>query len=107
MKKNFFFLLFVGSFFSLTPDLYAQDEPLQPEPYWVIESNIKTPKKSIVYFYSAGHELMYKENVECRKLKVGNKKTVKRLNAALHEVSLAWQNEKRVKDNEQIIAKRF
>lgn len=74
MKKSFFSLLLVSFFLFLVSDLCAQDQQFQPEPYWVIESNLKTPKKSIVYFYTAGHVLMYKENVDGRKLNAGNKK---------------------------------
>ena len=107
MKKNFLLLLLVSSFLFPVLGVSAQEPLVQPQPYWNIESNLKTPKQSVVYFYTASHELMYKENVSGRKLNAGNKKTVKQLNAALSEVVLAWQSEKRIKENEQIIAKRL
>lgn len=93
------FLVFsIGQAQEVTP-------PLQP--YWVIESNVKTPKQSTVYFYTARHELMYKERVEGKKLNVNRRKIVKRLNEALNETVIAWQKEKAVKENEYILAKRL
>ncbi len=107
MKKIFLPLLFV-SFLQLSfASVCCQQLPPNPEPYWIIESNLKTPEKSIVYFYTASHVLMYKESVEGRKLNVNKRKTVKQLNAALTDVLVAWQKDKKAKQNEQIIARRF
>ncbi len=107
MKKSFFALLFACFLQFFVAAVHAQSLSQNPEPYWVIEGNVKTPKKSIVYFYTASHVLMYKENVEGRELKVNKRKTVKQLNAALNDVLVAWQKDKTAKQNEQIIAKRF
>ncbi len=106
MKKNFYLLLVLCFTISVSK-LYAQQPPLQLQPYWNIESNVKTPKSSTVYFYTAHHELMYSENINSRNLNVGNRKTVKELNAALKEVVLAWQSERYIKENQQIVAKRL
>ena len=102
--KKFILMLICGFAFSVS-HLCAQEPTVQP--YWNIENNIKSPKQSIVYFYSASHELMYKENIENRKLNVGNKKTLRLLNAALNEVLISWQTVKGIKENEQIIAQKL
>jgi hypothetical protein len=85
----------------------AQDVKPSCNPYWVVEGNVKTPKQSTVYFYSADHQLMYKEQVEGRKLNIRRKKVVQQLNEALKETAVVWSTEKQVKENEQILAKRF
>lgn len=107
MKHIIFSLVLVAlsllSFFVAT----AQDIKPTCEPYWVVEGNVKTPKQSTVYFYAADHQLMYKEQVEGRKLNIRRKKVVKQLNEALKEAAIVWNNEKMVKENEQTLAKRF
>lgn len=104
MKRKFLLLIICCSVF-FASDTFAQQSPLQA--YWNIEDNVNVKKQYTVYFYSAAHELMYKENIAGRKLKVGNNKTVRQLNAALDEVLLAWRIEKRIQENQQIIAKRL
>jgi hypothetical protein len=107
MKQLLFSLIL--TFLSVIAFSVAQaQETTQPlQPYWVIESNVNTPRQSTVYFYTARHELMYKEQVEGKKLNVNRRKIVKRLNEALNETVIAWQKEKAVKVNEYILAKRL
>lgn len=53
--------------------------------YWVVETNKKTPKDAIVYFYSNNHVLVYKEEIKNQKLKMNRSKTLLRFKAALEE----------------------
>ena len=71
MKKQLFVTLFLGLI--LHTALFAQDkardtpEWVSDKGWWVVESNIHTPKKHIVYFYNNDGVLVYKEK---HKLKV-------------------------------------
>lgn len=79
----------------------AQDEATVGQPrfpkwisekgYWVIESNIKTPKSSIVRFYTNDRHLIYTEKVEGVKLNVKKKKTLMNLKNVLEKVVYAWE----------------
>lgn len=104
MKKKFLLLIICCSAF-FASDSFAQQPLLKA--YWNIEDNVKVKKQFTVYFYTAAHELMYKEDIVGRRPKVGRNKTARQLNAALNEVLLAWQIENRIQENQQIIAKRF
>jgi hypothetical protein len=63
------------------------------EGYWVVESNIKTPKTATVWFYTPENILVDKKSFEGKKLKVTKPKTVKQLNAVLHQCIIAWNND--------------
>ena len=63
------------------------------EGYWVVKSNIQTPKTATVWFYTPENILVYKKSFDGRKLKVTRQKTVKQLNAVLHECITAWNND--------------
>jgi hypothetical protein len=85
----------------------ASAQEIKPQPYWVIEDNIKIPKLSTVYFYTADHNLMYKEVVQGKKINVNRRKVVKQLNATLQELQVAWGKELKPKTDEQLVAKRL
>ena len=106
MKKSFLFIQIAIAIFFCSA---ASAQTLKPafEPYWQIESNLKTPKHAVVFFYSANHELMYKETIDGKRLNVNRPKIRRMLNEVLNEVATAWQQERRVKENEFFVAKRF
>lgn len=58
--------------------------------YWVIKSNIKTPKESTIYFYNNEHNLVYQEEINDRKLKL-RKKTLMKLKTALEEAVASYE----------------
>ena len=92
----------------------AQDDANfgQPQPpkwvsekgYWVIESNIKTPKSSIVRFYTNDHNLVYTEKVEGVKVNVQKKKTLMNLKSVLEKVVYTWEKNGEVKDTGELVA---
>ena len=90
-------------------DAAAQKVPLAKvnKGFWVLESNIKTPETTIAYFYNKDHILVYKERIEGVKLNLGKRKTRKQLNAVLHQSLAAWENEKVLKQNSQLLASRL
>jgi hypothetical protein len=75
---------------------FAQDRkrPGMPEEgYWVIESNIKSPRQCTVYCYTNEHLLIYKEGFTGKKLNPAHPRVVRRMNALLHQAVLAWRND--------------
>ena len=56
-----------------------------------MESNKKTPKDAIVYFYNNENQLVYKEEVRNKKLKLNRKKTLLHLKSALEEAVLGYE----------------
>ncbi len=53
---------------------------------WVVESNVKTPKNSIVKFYNASQELVYQEAVNGKKIKIERAKVREGLNQILKQI---------------------
>jgi hypothetical protein len=72
----------------------------------VIESNVKTPKQSVIYFYNNLNQVLYKETVMGKKLKVNRPRVNRRLNAVLEQSLMAWQNNRQMKDEQQLVVKR-
>ena len=97
MKHKIFAAIITAFSFLLTVTAHAQtDEPQQEIPkwvsskgYWVVQSNKKTPKEAVVYFYNNDNLLVYKEEIRNQKLKINRKKTLLRLKAALEEAIIA------------------
>ena len=91
MKKSIFTILLIAT---LGVVAKAQIPTTVPSTFanWVIESNIKTPKKATVKFYNCRQELMYQEEIVGLKLKVNNKKVVKKLNAILNQLVAEGNN---------------
>jgi hypothetical protein len=72
--------------------------------FWVVESNIRSPKNSVVYFYNEDKKLVYKESVTGRRININRKKTRKQLNTVLEQSLLSWEREKTMKENQQWLA---
>ena len=89
MKRIFPLLASALLFCFFTAPIQAQTAGRKPwvsdKGYWVVESNKKTPKDAIVYFYNNDHLLVYKEEIKNQKLKLTKTKTLLRLKAALEE----------------------
>ena len=88
MKHYIFSLFFVIGALLFTTVTKAQSAPKPPKwmshkGYWVIESNIKTPKKATVYFYNNNHKLVHKENIDGKRLNTNRRAVCKRLEAIL------------------------
>jgi len=74
--------------------------------FWVIESNVKTPKQSTVLFYNNQQDLVYKETVAGKKLNIRKDKVCRQLNNVLQQSIVAWTKDQVVKENQQWIVKR-
>ncbi len=60
-----------------------QKSYMPSEGFWVVESNVKTPKQSTIYFYNNAKVLIYKESLTGRRINIGHKRTVQKLNDVL------------------------
>lgn len=107
MKKIKQFVL-LAAFVTITSLAFAQNEHsakkdktpawVAQKGFWVIETNVKTPKTSVVHFYTNENQLVYSEKVEGRKLKVKRKKTLVQLKNALDKVMYTWEQNGEVKE---------
>lgn len=105
--KSFLILFLAGisSFFCLSADAQTHEPQeeifydatkaetpkwVSEKGYWVIKSNKKTPKESIIYFYNNEHNLVYQEEIKDRKLKL-RKKTLMKLKTALEEAVASYE----------------
>lgn len=90
-------LLLAGAGFTAT----AQEEETVSAPrttprwvsakgYWIVESNIRDPRHSLVYFYTNDDILVHKETIDGVKLSVKRDRTKMKLKKALEIVVNAW-----------------
>lgn len=68
--------------------------------FWVVESNIHQPRKSIIYFYNNKKELVYKELITDEKFKLHKRKTLIRIKNTLETVLIAWDKGQPISENE-------
>lgn len=85
---------------------YRPDLPkwISDKGYWVVESNLKTPKSAIIYFYNNSNTLIYKEQVEGVKLDLDRRRVLKRLKNVLEQAVTAWEKQPVVKENQMLVA---
>ena len=104
--KSFFSLLLIVLFATAAQ---AQKTPkwVAEKGYWVLESNIKTPKSTTVYFYNDEGTMIYKEKVEGIRLNISRRKTQKELNLVLTQSLAAWEREMVAKENQHLLASRL
>jgi hypothetical protein len=62
--------------------------------YWVVESNINSPKDHIIRFYNTENILVYKETLAGIKLNAQKKKVKMKLKRILESSVKAWEKKK-------------
>jgi hypothetical protein len=75
--------------------------------WWVVESNIHSPKQHIVYFYNNDGVLVYKEKLEGIRLKPQKEATKMQLKEVLEALVLAWEKQHVLKENESLVVNRL
>lgn len=87
----------------------AQNKP-RPVPefasskgWWMIESNIHSPKQHIVYFYNNDGVMVYKEKLEDVRLNPEKRKIKMQLKQVLETTVLAWEKEHKVMDDGALV----
>lgn len=68
--------------------------------YWIVESNIHTPRQYTIRFYNNDQVLVYKEKVQGQTLKLSRKKVKMNLKKVLETAILAWEKQPQLKENE-------
>ena len=71
--------------------------------YWVVESNIQSPKTNIIYIYNDNDSLIYKEKIEGMRINIKRKAIVKKLEKAVETSLLAWSASKNAKDKNTLV----
>jgi hypothetical protein len=116
MKKYLRMLLLTIIVSSMSLAVSAQDEEVErpktyPTPkwisekgYWQVESNVKTPRNSIIYFYNNDHVLVYKEKVERVRLKLNKKRVLMCLKTVLEQTVTAWEQKHQPEENRALLA---
>jgi len=94
--------------------IFAQDEPqnntiatpkwISDKGYWVIESNVKTPENSVIYFYNNDNELVYKEKLEGIRINWKKRRVLMHLKTVLEQSIASWNQQHLVKQNEMLVA---
>ncbi|OQP67376.1 hypothetical protein A3860_03225 [Niastella vici] len=107
MKKQLFITLFLCLLVQAT--LFAQHKPraipewVSEKGWWVVESNIHTPKVNTIYFYNNDGVLVYKEKIEGLRIN-SSKKTIRiQLKQVLETAVVTWQKEHQLKENESLV----
>ena len=67
--------------------------------YWVIESNKKTPRQSVVHFYTNEGVQVYQEEVVGKKINLNKRKTRMRLKQVLDRSLASWQQDQPLDHN--------
>jgi hypothetical protein len=90
--------------------IIAQSSPppkwMSEKGFWVIQSNLKSPKNSTIYFYNNDNELVYKEEVNGKRINTGKLKTRKHLESVLVESITTWKREGVAKENQQLVIRK-
>ena|SRR5687767_9024632 len=107
MKKNGFVTLIVG--LMIQAATFAQGNArvspdwVSEKGWWVIESNIHTPKQHIFYFYNNDGVLVYKEKIEGMRINTTKRTTRLQLKQVLETSVLTWEKQRLRKENEALV----
>lgn len=104
--KQFILLAMLFSF-ALGSTAQQNQKPTNTMPeggFWVVESNIKTPKHSVIHFYNSQGQCISKETVSGKRVNVKRKRVARQLNAVLQQSLLAWKEGEAVKENAYMLA---
>jgi hypothetical protein len=71
--------------------------------YWIIESNVKTPESSIIYFYNNDNELVYKEKIEGMRINLKKRRVLMHLKTVLEQSIIGWNEQHVLKQNEMLV----
>jgi len=105
MKKQLLIVLLAVSLSSYSRAQQSQTQKcLSEHGYWTVESNVKTPKTSIIYFYNNDNVMVYKEKVDGFRLKINKTKTRMRLKGILEQSVTAWEQKHIFSENNLLVA---
>jgi hypothetical protein len=107
MKKHIVITTLLAVAF--TSVCYSQSESKHPKwlsekGYWMIESNVKTPKNNTLYFFNNDNVLVYKEKLEGVKLNINRAKVKMSLKNILEQSVTAWEQKHIANENSFLVA---
>ena len=111
MKKIFlaaaFTLLLLSTSFAQSEE---QETSAYPTPkwvsangYWVVESNINTPDKNILYFYNNNNVLVYKEKADGIVINLKKRRVKMCLKKVLEQSIIAYNQNYSMVENEMLV----
>jgi hypothetical protein len=113
MRKYTFILVFTSVLIAFSMNCAAQEEKpftpkwVSPNGYWVVESNIKTPLSSIIYFYNNDNQVIYKEKLDGVRINIKKRKTLMGLRKILEASVVAWNAKQSPGENRLLVANAF
>lgn len=75
--------------------------------WWVVESNIHSPRTHIIYFYNLDGVQVYKEKLEGVRLNMRKPKTKMHLKQVLEAAVMAWEQQHKNRENEELVINRL
>lgn len=116
MKKIFFTISFtlLLNFFSTAVFAQLAEETIQTtaypsttevseKGYWVVETNMNTPKFNTIYFYNNHNVIVYKENVNGVVINLKKRRVKKALKKALEQSILAFNQKPGSIENKMLV----
>ena len=117
MKKYYKLIPVVLIFLFVHLTSFAQDDETTSKPFtprwvsdkgfWMVESNIYSPRKYVIYFYNNNSELIYKEKIEGVFLDLKRRRVKMNLKRALEEALLTWEKKRKTVENESLVISRL
>ncbi len=106
MKKQLLVTLITSLLFQASIFAQSKGAPqgVSEKGWWVIESNIHTPKKNIVYFYNNDGTLVYKEKIDGIRINPARKTTRLQLKQVLESAVVTWEKEHQVTEDKALVA---
>jgi len=99
-------LLIAGLLFQASTFAQSKGNPegVSEKGWWVIESNIHTPKKNIVYFYNNDGVLVYKEKLGGIRINPSRKTTRMQLKQVLESAVVTWEQNHKLQEDQELVA---
>ena len=72
--------------------------------YWIVETNINTPKNNTIYFYNNDHVLIYKEKLDGVVLKVKKRSVKMNLKKVLDQSITAYNERQKASEDQMLVA---
>jgi hypothetical protein len=106
MKKQLMVSLIAGLLLQVSTFAQSKGSPegVSEKGWWVIETNIHTPKKNIVYFYNNDGVLVYKEKIEGIRINPSRKTTRMQLKQVLESAVVTWEQKHKLQEDQELVA---
>jgi hypothetical protein len=109
MKTHRNFLIVIAFVMTAIAGMAQEKKPrwLSDKGWWVIESNIHTPRQHIIHFYNLDGVEVYKEQLDGIKFKPDRAKTKMHLKQVLESSVTAWEQHHTPRQNEALVISRL